>query len=76
MAFVGWLLKRGADVNAADEKGNKALMVAVKRKNEDAIRLLISRGADPDKQNQKGESTRSLAEIKGPKRILRLLEKT
>ncbi|HEV8592208.1 MAG TPA: ankyrin repeat domain-containing protein [Pyrinomonadaceae bacterium] len=69
-AFANWLLYNGADVNAADDRGNTALMLAVKRKDEDSIRLLIGRGADPDKLNNDGLSARMIAETKGPKRLL------
>lgn len=73
MNFVKWLLEMGADVNAADDRGITALMVAVKRKDEDAIRWLIRKGADPDRQNLNGDSARSIAETRGPRRLLKLL---
>ncbi len=47
-------------------------MLAVKRKDEDAIKWLITRGADPDKPNDTGLSARKIAETKGPKRLLRI----
>lgn len=71
--FAKWLLGLGADVNAADEKGNIALMIAVKRKDEDAIGFLLDHGADPDRRNKDGISARNIAESKGPKRLLVLL---
>src|SRR5687767_1430468 len=54
--FARWTLDKGADVNAVGPDGNTALMVAVKRKDEDAIKWLIAAGADPDKTNDKGVS--------------------
>lgn len=70
--FAYWLLDMGAQVNAADGDGNTALMMAVKRKDEDAIRRLVSLGADPDRVNHKGVSARSIAIAKGPRRLLDL----
>lgn len=72
--FAKWLLDEGADVNASDDKGNTALMVAVKRKDEDCIKWLLRRGASADKKNNDGASARKIAEIKGPRRILNLLD--
>lgn len=72
--FAEWLLKEGADVNAPGPRGYTALMFAVKRKDEDAIRMLLRYGADPDKESGEGMSARKLAEAKGPKRIANLFE--
>jgi len=74
MIFVNWLLEMGADVNAADDKGITAIMVAVKRKDEDSIKFLMRAGADPYRKNKDGLSARKIAELKGPKRLLILLE--
>lgn len=72
--FAKWLLDEGADVNASDDKGITALMVAVKRKDEDCIKWLLQRGASADKQNNDGLSARKIASIRGPKRILTLMQ--
>lgn len=71
--FAGWLLTEGAEVDAPGPRGMTALMFAVKRKEEDTIRMLLKYGADPDKKNDEGISARKLAEEKGPKRIAGLL---
>ena len=71
--FAEWLLKAGADVNASGPRGMTALMFAVKRKEEDTIRMLLKYGADPDKESDDGKSARKLAEEKGPRRIAYLL---
>jgi ankyrin repeat protein len=71
--FAKWLVKKGANVNARGPKGLTALMLAVKRKDEDSIKWLIASGADPDKQSDQGLSARWIAESKGPKRLLALL---
>ena len=72
-AFARWLLNRGADVNARGPHGLTALMLAVKRKDEDSIRWLIKAGADPDLESDQGLSARKIVESQGPKRLLNLL---
>lgn len=71
--FAEWLLDQGADVNTADQKGLTALMLAVKRKDENAVKLLMARGADPDKSATDGTTARSIAKDKGPRRLLAIL---
>ena len=71
-AFAKWLLDQGADVNATGPNGLTALMLAVKRKDEDAIKWLMERGADPGRENEQGISARNIAETKGPKRLANL----
>ena len=72
--FAEWLLNEGADVNAPGPGGNTALMFAVKRKEEDTIRMLLRYGADPDREGEDGMSARKLAQQKGPKRLARLID--
>ena len=71
--FAKWLLGEGADVNARGPGGLTALMLAVKRKDEDAVKWLVKAGADPDLESEQGISARKIAEEKGPRRILSLL---
>jgi ankyrin repeat protein len=71
--FAEWLLTEGAEADAPGPRGMTALMFAVKRKEEDTIRMLLKYGADPDKNSDEGLSARRLAEEKGPRRIARLL---
>jgi ankyrin repeat protein len=72
-AFARWLVDKGAHVNARGPRGLTALMLAVKRKNEDAIKWLVSAAADPDLEGDDGTSARKIARMKGPKRIMELL---
>lgn len=71
--FAEWLLEKGADINTSGTDGNNALIVAVKRKDEDFIRMLLHRGADPEKKNDNGVSVREMAATKSSKRINGLL---
>jgi hypothetical protein len=73
--FAGWLLENGADANTTGTDGNNALMIAVRRKDEDAVNLLLGFGADGGRENKEGLSAEKLAELKGPKRIAKLFEK-
>lgn len=70
--FAYWLIGQGADVSAADDQGNTALMTAVKRKDEQDIKRLVKLGADADMPNAKGVTARQIAIDKGPKRLLEM----
>ena len=48
-------------------------MLAVKRKDEDAIRFLMDRGADPDKKSDDGTTARKIVKAKGPKRLMNII---
>lgn len=69
------LLGHGAEVNARDVYGNTPLARAVYRSKGgtelELVRLLLSRGADPDIKNKNGESPRDLA--KGSPNLEKLL---
>ena len=62
-AIAKLLLVAGAQIDAADSNGNTPLFKAVfsYRGNGDAIQLLLSSGADPDRCNNYGVSAASLA---------------
>ncbi|KAH9524149.1 hypothetical protein Btru_048251 [Bulinus truncatus] len=51
---VSMLLKRDCDINAADDKGDTALMFCIDSGNMDAFRLLLSAGADINARNRLG----------------------
>jgi ankyrin repeat protein len=71
------LLDHGADVNAQDIYGNTPLARAVYRSKRgtepELVKLLMSRGANPDIKNKAGESARDL--VKGNAVLERLLQK-
>jgi hypothetical protein len=55
------LLARGAEVDAADEDGETALMKAVQAGQATAAEILRSRGASLDRRNHAGQSARDMA---------------
>ena len=56
-AQLGWvdgadaLIARGANVNHGNSRGETALMFAVRRRDVPMVRLLMRKGADPDRQD-------------------------
>jgi hypothetical protein len=73
MIQVRLLLDRGADVNACDHRGFTALHRAAEKGHLDVTRLLLDRGANPA-PDAGGHTPRSLAEGRGRKEIVALLE--
>jgi hypothetical protein len=70
-----WLLKNGADPDAADQRGATALFHAVRKKYDaDHIQLLLKYGADPDRATNDGRTPRSLAAKYRDKTIFDLIE--
>ncbi len=64
--LVEWLLsKHKYDLNAENNRGVVPLLAAIDKKNEDIIKLLISKGAKLAYQNMKGESLLHVAVIIG-----------
>ena len=69
-----WLLKNGGDPNTPDPRSDTPLFYSVRKKYPvEAIKLLLKYGADPDCQNSKGESARSVAARYRDKTIFGLL---
>jgi ankyrin repeat protein len=70
-----WFLKNGVDVNYIGPEGYSALLLAVKRKDPiKQIKLLLDYGADFNKENNKGLSSKKLAESGRQKKLLKLFE--
>ena len=59
------LLRLGADVNARDDFGTTALMLAARRGKGALVKVLLSKGADPGLKNCHGDSAASLAQFGG-----------
>jgi hypothetical protein len=70
------LIEAGADVKHRNESGTTALIEAASLGGPDAldfVKLLLSRGADPDAQDNKGVSARDVAHQFGARQVLALI---
>lgn len=63
--LVAWLLERGAAIEAESPNGTTALMMAAQYGSEDSVRLLLERGADATRRNQKGLKAADFARLGG-----------
>ncbi len=66
-------IKAGTDVNAKDDKGHTALIVASIRGHTDVVRLLIEKGADVNAKENNGITALMQASGKGWIEIVKLL---
>jgi len=66
-------LRRGADVNARDNFGTTALMLAARRGKDAVVKVLIAKGADPTLTNCHGDSAASLAQVGGHPGLVKVL---
>ena len=62
---VELLLDRGAAVNAASPNGTTPLMMAARYGSEDGLRLLLKRGADWKRRNERGLAAADFAHLAG-----------
>lgn len=72
-ANLAWLVASGLPVNLANEKGDTLLMLASYHGHEDATRVLLEHGADPERTNDRGQTPLAGAAFKGDLTIARLL---
>jgi len=68
------LMDKGAKLDAVNDKGETALMLAAGAGNEKLVKLLIEKGADVNKKNGAGETVMSYAKRSGNKDNTALLE--
>lgn len=68
------LMQIGVDLNAVDNNGNTALMVAAEKGSEKAVSLLLAAGADSDIRNKDGKTALDLAKQKQRTKIVKQLE--
>ena len=76
LEMVGEFLDAGADLEYIDDiasYGNSPLHYAAQSGEADAVRLLLSRGADPYVENEQGECPRDLAVVAGYARVAEIL---
>jgi len=67
-------LHRGIDVNAADEKGRSALILAALKGHEEICRLLLAAGADPTHRDNEGNDALTVALARGRPKLVELLK--
>jgi ankyrin repeat protein len=65
VALVGWLIERGAALDARSPNGSTPLMMAACYGNEDSAHLLLARGADAKLRNDKNLSAADFARLAG-----------
>lgn len=70
------LVDHGADVNAVDEYGNTALMIATVQDNAELVKLLLTLGADPTVKGPGGHTAKDTAYNLGHRYLYQLLEHT
>jgi uncharacterized protein len=66
-------LDHGLPVDAADHEGNTLLMLAAYRGQADTVRVLLARGADPNRRNARDQSPVAGALFKGEDDVVRVL---
>ena len=72
--LVNALLDRGAVINARDKYGNTALYYAARSGNLPKVQLLLSRGADQEIRNDRGETALSIAQDWKRVEVIRVLK--
>jgi ankyrin repeat protein len=60
-AVIGLLLDRGASIDAVDDRGRTALIIAAERGDAEAVGLLLERGADAAWRDKQGKTALDLA---------------
>ena len=73
--IVRTLLERGAEVDAVSPNGTTPLMMAAQYGSEDSVKLLLARGADPNKRNQKNLNAADFAKLAGRDALAAQLQK-
>ena len=73
LGILGTLINAGIDLDLQDYEGNTALMWAIRWRNLDALRLLLSSGANPYLKNDAGQTALQIADESGDKDIVQIL---
>ena len=73
-AIAQRLIEGGADVNAANQSGQTALMMAALFGRGEIVSLLLAHGADPNVRDASGKTARDLVLDQGHAAMARLLE--
>jgi len=72
-SILAEMLDAGLPVNLSDAKGQSLLMLASYHGHEETTRLLLERGADPDRRNDRGQNPLGGVAFKGYDSIAALL---
>ena len=72
---VQWLLDRGADIDAPSPNGTTPLMMAAQYGSEDSVTLLLGRGADAKRLNQRDMGAADFAQLSGRQQLVDRLRK-
>ena len=72
--LVQLLIDRGAEIDAASPNETTPLMMAAQYGSEDSVNLLLARGADLGRRNQKGLRVLDFAKLSGRESLVRRLE--
>lgn len=70
---IEFLLDRGLDINARNEQGETALLIAAWNGTDDLVEVLLKRGADPNIKTRKGLSALKVASANGHTGIVKML---
>lgn len=68
------LVKGGANINVADQTGETPLITSVHSRNVGLVRLLLGKGADPDRSDNSGRSARDYMTLIGSGNTLLKME--
>lgn len=68
---VAALIKGGAGLEVADQTGETPLITAVHARNLELVRLLLEKGADPDRTDNSGRSARDYMELQAGNAVIR-----
>lgn len=67
---AGYLIDQGADVNAKNNDGNTALILASQLNKKELVELLLAKGADVNASNKRGQTALIAAAIQGQAEVL------
>lgn len=67
------LLRRGMDVNTADQQGTTLLMIAARVNNRELLRFLLDNRANAQRKNRYGDTALMIATLQGHEEIVRLM---
>lgn len=74
--LVQLLIERGGDLDAASPNGTTPLMMAAQYGSEDGVRLLLDRGADAGRRNERGMRAVDFAKLAGREALVKRLEQS